>query len=248
MLRQTFSLVTALLALFMYGQSQAAITLSSTRVVFEGSKKEASITVRNMGNEELLIQSWLDSGADSASSIPFAVTPPLAHMGGQSRQVLRMLYQGSGVPADKESVFWLNVQEVPKTSEIENVLQLAIRQRVKMFYRPVGLTGTSEEAPAELTWKVVPSGKDSVLRINNPTKFHVSMADLKVEGAQFTSAPINSFMISPGENYDVVVEKLPASGSMTLTANVINDFGGKDLYSAPLLREAFKLKSVKPVQ
>lgn len=246
MLRQPLSLVTALLALFMYGQSQAAITLSSTRVVFEGDKKEASITVRNLGVDELLVQSWLDSGASSSASIPFAVTPPLAHMKGQSRQILRILFQGSGVPTDKESVFWLNVQEVPKASEAENVLQLAVRQRIKMFYRPVGLSGAAATAPAELTWQVTSGEKGRVLQISNPTKFHVSIADLKVEGVQYTSAPVNSFMIAPGANHDVLVESLPSSGSMTLSVNVINDFGGKDLYSASLTKEKFQLQPVKP--
>ncbi|AZE56844.1 Chaperone protein fimC precursor [Pseudomonas synxantha] len=243
MLKQPLSLVAVLLALFMYGHSQAAISLNATRVVFEGDKKEAGVTVRNLGNEELLVQSWLDDGSELPKSIPFAITPPLAHMSGKSRQVLRVLFQGSGVPIDRESVFWINVQEVPKVSETENVLQLAIRQRIKLFYRPVGLAGSVEAAPAELNWQVVSREYGDVIRVSNPTKFHVSMTDLKIEAGNYTSSPVNSFMVAPGADYEVALNKMPSSGSMMLNVNIINDFGGKVLYGAPVLQGIFKLQN-----
>ena len=124
MLLASVNKAVVLFTLLLCSQAQASIILSSTRVVFEGNNKEASITVRNMGSDEILVQSWLDNntpGATSAS-IPFAVTPPLAHMAAQSRQILRILFKGAGLPTDKESVFWLNVQEIPKTAEGENIL------------------------------------------------------------------------------------------------------------------------------
>lgn len=37
------------------------VSLSSTRVIYDGSRKEASLTVNNKSaNEEFLIQSWID--------------------------------------------------------------------------------------------------------------------------------------------------------------------------------------------
>ena len=142
----------------------------------------------------------------------------------------------------------MNVQEVPKASEVPNTLQLAVRQRIKLFYRPVGLVGKVETAPVELTWQVVPVGKGSVLRVSNPTKYHVSLSELKVEGSGFASAAIEGFMIAPGAKHDVVVDRLPSKGAMTLTVYSINDFGGRDLYSAPLVRESFSLNKVPPKQ
>lgn len=37
------------------------------------------------------------------------------------------------LPVDRESVFWLNVKEIPKKSAEENVLQIAVRSRIKLF-------------------------------------------------------------------------------------------------------------------
>ena len=246
MFRQSLSLVTAIFALTMCSQLQASIILGTTRVIFEGHNKEASVTVQNLGNSELLVQSWLDAGSDALTSVPFAVTPPLAHMAGKSRQVLRVLFQGTGVLKDKESVYWLNVQEIPEASDKENVLQLAVRQRIKLFYRPAGLKGDVASAPAELKRQVLPNGKKTILRISNPTNYHVSMVDLKVEGDQYTSAPINSFMVAPGADHDVLIDPLPSSNPLTLTLYSINDYGGKDLYRATLAHKTFQLIEVKP--
>lgn len=247
MFREQFSVVAVLLTMFMYGQAEAAITLSSTRVIFDGAKKEASVTVRNLGDEELLVQSWLESNNRSSGAISFAVTPPLAHMAGKSRQVLRVLFQGAGVPEDKESVFWLNVQEIPKTSSEENVLQLAIRQRIKLFYRPVGLAGKPQDAPAAVTWQIVGQGAGSVVRVKNPTAYHVSFAELQVKGERYVSSPVDSFMVAPGGTKDIPVGGISQVAGLTLSIKSINDYGGKDLYSASLVSEPTQLKQV-PVQ
>lgn len=53
-------------------QAAASISLSSTRLIFDGKHKEASLTVRNSG-EDVLIQSWVDSDNQTAA-VPFAVT------------------------------------------------------------------------------------------------------------------------------------------------------------------------------
>ena len=53
------------------------VGLSATRVIYDGSKKEASLTVQNKSKtEEFLIQSWVDDAAGSKKT-PFIITPPL---------------------------------------------------------------------------------------------------------------------------------------------------------------------------
>ena len=240
MLLPNLNTVALLITLFLCSQAQAAITLSSTRVVFEGNKKEASVTVRNLGTDERLIQSWLDSDLPgmSSASIPFAITPPLAHMAGQSRQILRILYKGVGVPTDKESVFWLNVQEIPKTAEGENILQLAVRQRIKFFYRPTGLPGTAKEAPEALTWTI--EGRNLIIK--NPTAYYVTLTDIHIKSADYTSAPINNFMLAPGDTKYLDIPGIPRTSPVTLTSGSIDDFGAKNLYRTSLSSTPTHLK------
>ncbi|WP_321837504.1 fimbrial biogenesis chaperone [Pseudomonas kulmbachensis] len=244
MLLPSLNMVAALFTVFLYSQAEASITLSSTRVIFEGNKKEASVTVRNLSSDEILVQSWLDNDnpGKTSASIPFAVTPPLAHMAAQSRQILRVLFKGTGVPTDKESVFWLNVQEIPKAAEGENILQLAVRQRIKFFYRPSGLSGTAKTATEAVTLAIESRG----LIIKNPTAYHVTLTDIQVKGSTYTSAPIRNFMLAPGETKHLNVPGISSTSSLTLTAGSIDDFGAKNVYSTSLGSTPSHLKPLKP--
>ena len=85
--------------------SHASISLSTTRVIFDGKNKESSVVVSNDGQDTLL-QAWLDPLEDVADAqLPFAITPPLAKVGAKQQQLLRVLYEGVGMPTDRESAF-----------------------------------------------------------------------------------------------------------------------------------------------
>ncbi|MGZ0714415.1 fimbrial biogenesis chaperone [Pseudomonas palleroniana] len=229
MLPRSIAACLGLLGMLMATQASASISLNATRIVFDGDHKEANITVRN-GNQDVLVQSWVDMNDASASRAPFAVTPPLARVFAKEQQLLRVLYEGTGMPTDRESVVWLNVQEIPKANEAENTLQLAIRQRIKIFYRPAGLPGSALQAPAQLEWILVRQGAQTLLSVKNPTLYHVSMADIKVQ-ARLVS---DSTMIAPGEHKQFALSALPTSGPMQLSFYSINDYGAQDHYTTPL--------------
>lgn len=218
-----------LLGLLLATQAAASISLNATRVVFDGDHKEANITVRN-GRQDVLVQSWVDMNDASGSRAPFAVTPPLARVFAKEQQLLRILYEGTGMPTDRESVVWLNVQEIPKASEAENTLQLAIRQRIKVFYRPAGLTGNALQAPAQLEWTLTKHGSQTLLQVKNPTLYHVSMADIKVQAALVS----DSCMIAPGEEKQFPLDAQVTSGPVQLSFFSINDYGAQSPYSATL--------------
>ena len=229
MLPRSIAACLGLLGMLMATQAAASISLNATRIVFDGDHKEANITVRN-GNQDVLIQSWVDMNDASGSRAPFAVTPPLARVFAKEQQLLRILYEGAGMPTDRESVVWLNVQEIPKASETENTLQLAIRQRIKIFYRPAGLAGSALQAPAQLEWTLAKHGGQTLLQVKNPTLYHVSMADVKVQ-EQLAS---DSTMIAPGEQKQFPLKTPPAPSPVLLSFSSINDYGAQNHYSAAL--------------
>lgn len=213
----------------------ADISLNTTRVIFDGKNKEASLIVRN-GANPVLIQSWLESNTpDDKGELPFAITPTLARMQVNGQQLLRVLYAGgaNAMPSDRESVLWVNVQEIPQQAESENSLQIAIRQRIKLFFRPTGLTGTAAEAPAALRWSIDSADGKQVLKVQNPTAFHVSTTGIDLgSGAdkQRVSEPV---MIAPGESKTFALKSAAASNS-AVNFTAINDYGGSESYQAPI--------------
>ncbi|NVZ53915.1 molecular chaperone [Pseudomonas sp. B6002] len=229
--RHSLSLCAGLLCLFAISQATAGISLSSTRLVFDGKHKEAGITVRNSG-EDVLIQSWVDT--TDASPAPFAVTPPLARVRDNEQQLLRVIYEGTGMPADRESVVWLNVQEIPQASKTENTLQLAVRQRIKVFFRPAGLNKNAYLAPTELVWQAAEVGGKAALKVSNPGVYHVSIADITLQAGAIIEHPFDSMMIAPGEQKEFVLKQLKPAQPLQLKFSSINDYGAQDAYTAQL--------------
>jgi P pilus assembly chaperone PapD len=213
--------------------AQASISLSGTRVIFDGAHKEANITVRN-GGANVLIQSWIDAGEAANSQVPFAVTPALARLPANQQQLLRILYEGKGLPSDRESVLWLNVQEIPQAAGGENVLQLAVRQRVKVFFRPDGLPAEAALASATLQWQVLEVAGKPVLRVSNPSAFHVSMTELTLADKDHAERVKDSSMIAPLDKVDMPLNTFTARQAAKLSFQSINDYGGQNRYQAHL--------------
>lgn len=224
------------LGLLVVSQANAGISLSATRLVFDGKHKEAGITVRNSG-EDVLIQSWVDTDASGVTSVPFAVTPPLARVVGKEQQLLRVIYEGAGMPSDKESVVWLNVQEIPQASKEKNTLQLAVRQRIKVFFRPAGLNADAYLAPTQLLWRLENRAGKTVLLVNNPGLFHVSMGDVILQSGTLTEQAADSMMIAPGDNKEFVIKQFSNVTKANVLFNSINDYGAQDRYIVKLSNE-----------
>ena len=216
--------------------AQAGIVLNTTRVIYQGNEKEASLGVHNSGAREILLQSWLEPPASSASpeeaakNLPFIVTPSLARMAGGGKQLLRIIHSGTGMPEDRESVLWLNVQEIPQTAA-ENTLQIAIRQRIKVFFRPNELSGDPLEAPEKLRWQLQ---DHDILQVDNPGPYHVSMLRISIRQHDLELASVESQMLAPTQALRIPLVNKASAAPLTLSFISINDYGGQVLYQTTL--------------
>ncbi|HEI3942079.1 TPA: fimbrial chaperone [Escherichia coli] len=209
----------------------ADIIISGTRIIYNADKKDVNVRLENKGNRPLLIQNWLDTGDDNADpsqiKVPFTATPPVSRVEPKRGQTVKVMYTGAtALPKDRESVYWFNVLEVPpkpKDAEADkNLLQLAFRTRIKLFYRPSGLQGEPAEAPAKITWKL----NNAQLQANNPTPYYVSFNEVKLESGGKTYN-VNSSMVAPFSQASFGVTGLPGSmSSGKVVFKAINDFGG----------------------
>ena len=169
--------------------------------------------MRNKG-ETRLIQSWLDKDQPEQMAPPFAVTPPLAKLEHEGQQLLRVHYAGQGLPEDRESMYWLAVQEIPQKAQGANVVQFAVQQRIKVFYRPAALAGKANEAPRALTLTLA----GGQLTLNNPTPFFINLASLEVD-----DKGLGGEAIAPFGQLSLPASQLQANGRLELT--IVNDYG-----------------------
>lgn len=166
-------------------EGNGGVSLSQTRVVLTADGPAQSVTVKNRGQQTYLIQSRVQRTPDTAGEVPFIVTPPLFRLGADSQNLLRILRPDDlGLPADRESLFYLAVTAVPAqappgTGESETQLSAQIsmgfRHVIKLFYRPQGLALSPEAAYCQLRLTRTAAG----VRLDNPTPYYLTFSHLR---------------------------------------------------------------------
>lgn len=230
---------------FAGASAQAQVIVHGTRVIFPGNEREVTVRLQNTAERPALVQAWTDDGnAESqpeTANTPFVLRPPVFRLNAGKSQVIRMQFTGAPLPQDRESLYWFNALDIPPTPSADkvpsgNFMQLSVRTRIKIFYRPKGLTAKGAEVAHEkLKWTVVPEGKGWVLHANNPTPYYVNFSKigLQVDGKEYGHADIG--MVPPLATATFALRGLnnkPAKGDVQYV--YVNDQGANLTRSAPL--------------
>lgn len=205
MIRQVRRLAMAIwLTSAIAGPATAAVTLQGTRVVYDASEGATTISTNNQGERPALIQVWLDDGDENAKAgsqkLPFVLSPTTRRIdagGSQNFRLTHVAAAGPALPADRESVLYFNLLDVPPKAEGRagsSFLQFAVRTRVKLFYRPQGLQGSLADAAAGLTWRMTSSNGEPALEVRNPSQFHITFDKITLPVGAILKPP----MIAPG--------------------------------------------------
>ncbi|WP_407212086.1 fimbrial biogenesis chaperone [Enterobacter roggenkampii] len=205
--------------------ANAGVIIGGTRVVYDGNKKEASIDVNNPDKTPYLIQSWVETLNGGAEKAPFIITPPLYRLDGGQQNIERVVVTGN-LPQDKESLYWLNIKAIPSAPKKDNTLQIAIKTRIKLIYRPAGLTSQQpQELSHQLTWR----RNGNQLQVTNPTSYVINFNEISLGGKKIE----NVSYVLPGESMNFT---LPAGANSTsINYKVINDYGAvSDVQSTSL--------------
>ncbi|KHK60408.1 hypothetical protein PI86_03710 [Burkholderia sp. A9] len=227
-------------------QATASVIISGTRVIYPAGDREITVKMDNTGKQPALVQAWIDAGdlksRPGTVKVPFVLMPPVFRIDPAKGQTVRIVYTGDPLPQDKESVFWLNVLDIPpkvEESSSTTALQLAFRSRIKLFFRPAGLDGDGAAAAAKaIEWSIVPSddSKGHVLRATNPSRFNITVLSARVEHDGHTFTTKDGAMIAPGASLtfasDAPLPHLPAGTK--LGYSTINDFGSEAKWEAAI--------------
>ncbi|WGS46073.1 fimbria/pilus periplasmic chaperone [Burkholderia sp. JSH-S8] len=223
--------------------AQAAVVITGTRVIYPAENREVNVRLRNVDARPVLVQTWLDDGDAAAApnqiKVPFVLLPAVFRLDPKKGQSLRIMYAGGDMPKDRESVYWLNVLEIPpkpEDAESRNMIQLAFRTRIKMFYRPASLQDDPASVRGQLQWALAFDDKGQrVLRVENPSPYYVSIGSVSLE-AGGRKIPMQPNMAPPFGGVDFVPEsgRIDAAGTGVVSFAVLNDFGTEVSDAAPV--------------
>ncbi|ELQ6105855.1 molecular chaperone [Cronobacter turicensis] len=205
-----------LLMLSVNNATAGGIVVGGTRIIYEGNKKEAALSIKNnSAASPFLLQSWVDNG-DGKTRGPFMVTPPLFRIEPEEDRELRIAKTGS-LPEDRESLFYLNIRAIPPSSpEAVNTLKLVVKTRIKLFYRPQALVVDAQTAYQQLKFHLA----EGHLLAENPTPFYMVLDSLKVGATRIQSAD----MLAPFASQRFALPTKETGREVSW--RVINDYGG----------------------
>lgn len=211
-------IIALLCALFFTFSVQAAggVALGATRVIYPAQAKQTSLSLSNSSDKaRFLINAWVENDRGEKEK-HVIVTPPLFVSEPKSENTLRIIYAGQPLPADRESLFWMNVKAIPSVnkqdSEGKNVLQLAVLSRIKLFVRPENLAMQPEDARAQLRFSV----QNRQLAIHNASPYYLSLVNLKVVNEKLPNT-----MVAPHSTARVKIAGAPGR----VVFQTVNDYG-----------------------
>lgn len=224
-------LILCVLLCWAISTAQASVIIGGTRIIYPADQRQVSIELVNKGDSPALVQSWIDEGDRQSDPqlqpAPFVIIPPLVRVEPERTQALRIMFSGAELPRDRESLFWLNVLEVPPRPDpgqaTENYLQFAVRSRIKLFYRPAGLQPDSQsEAARQLVWR----REGAELVVQNPSPYHITLTEARIGGQA-----LQVKMLAP---YGSERLPLPPEAAGEISYSHLNDYGGRETLRANL--------------
>lgn len=206
--------------------THAAIALQQSRVVLDSDKSSYSLLVTNQNTlAPYLAQGWIENESGERVNGPLVLLPPIQRIepGGKTQIRIQALPAAKLLRQDRETLFYLNLREIPPRNGKKNSLQIALQNRIKIFYRPVALKNRDLATPWQS--QLVLNKRDDRWQITNPSAYYITLVDAQMSQNGPSVAEFTPFMLAPGAS-----EMLPGNTRNYGSAPVftyLNDYGGR---------------------
>lgn len=229
--------VFACIALLLSCHTWAGIAVSSTRVIYPSDQQSVNVSLSNLLDQPALAQVWVDNGdpniVPAANQNPFLLTPPVSRLHAKGEQVIRVILKPNfSLAQDRESLYWFNMLDIPpiaKENQNKNQIQLSVRSRLKLFYRPTTLNMTQQQAFTALEFRKIQNAE--IMEIENPSPYYITLNSMQFKGVQKDQKYQADLMLEPFSKQ--TLKKFPVNSSMNkVIYEVINDLGSNVQFSA----------------
>ncbi|EPQ7464108.1 fimbria/pilus periplasmic chaperone [Escherichia coli] len=212
-------MVFSLAMVFSTQSALASLAADQTRYIFRGDKDSLSITVTNNDKKRMFGgQAWVDNIIENDTRPTFVVTPSFFKVKPEGQQTLRIIMASDHLPKDKESVYWLNLQDIPPVLEGSGIA-VALRTKLKLFYRPVALLQGRKGAEEGISLRTQPDGK-TILVNSTPYIYAIgSLLDANDKTLEVSNEVAQKLlMFMPGD-------EVPVTGLNVAKVSSLNDWG-----------------------
>ncbi|AFK67834.1 pilus assembly protein [Pseudomonas putida SJTE-1] len=198
-------------------------------MVHDSAKRSSSVIVANPSNRPYAAQAWVNTEADDATTaVPLIAAPNLFRLDPGGEQTVQINALPNDLPRDRESVFYFNLQEIPQaaTNDGENILNIALRTRIKLFYRPSELKGRPQDRLKDLAWSVQQIDGKPHLVVDNPSPYYFTFSRLVVSGNGASETINAKAMALPLGTQAYALNTMTVTDGLQVKFTTISDYSG----------------------
>lgn len=219
--------------LLLCGWGQAGVIVESSRVVFSAADREQSLLLSNGNSYPVIVQAWIDDGApdgtpETAGDVPVLPLPGIFRLEPGEQKNLRLLATQIKQPQDRESLYWLNIYEIPPTDANlppgVSAVKVAVRLQLKMFYRPQHLKIDVDKLTDQQQFSLARQPGTLKLKVDNPSPYYATFSAAKLIGGG-QSRELNIGMLAPFSQKTVAVPGEATWRPDSIDYILINDDG-----------------------
>ncbi|RQH07119.1 fimbrial biogenesis chaperone [Paraburkholderia dinghuensis] len=178
--------------------ASAGVVMYGTRIIYPAGTEFVTARFANHDRAPNLMQVWVDDGKGvpptNAEETPFFVAPPLFRINAGSEQTVRIIFNSAAaaLPADRETLFWLNFLQIPPNSALSQQsgtarITISFLNQVKLIYRPSGIKGDVGDLAKNIRFGIRKEKGDYWLEASNQTGYYATfMEDAAVKSGNDT--------------------------------------------------------------
>ena len=207
--------------------AHAAFALNNTRYIYDDQQQNISFQVTNESNAVYRGQVWIGNGDHNPNNVYFIAAPAFFQLPAGKTQIVRLINVNHSLPQNKESLFFLNVQEIPQAIEgNKNALQIAMDTRVKLIYRPQTLQ--ANRTNAEQKMQVIDVAGKAALK--NPTPYFFAVLSVSNNGKPVTLTSKEDQDLGQFKPDSTITLNISYSSVKDFSFKAINDYGNTITY------------------
>lgn len=205
---------------FIISNSYASINVDRTRMIFLEDKDSVSMALSNNAEHPYLAEAWIEDENGDKALNDFVVIPPIQRIEAKGKNQIKIVKSESNdISSDnEEKLYYLNIKEIPPVSEHKNNMQIALKSKLKVFYRPNSIITKNDQS-----WlnEVTINYKNKIIKIDNPTGYYINIADMIDDKGNVVKG-FGYNMLKPHSSKEIKLEsKLPTN----IKIGYIDDYG-----------------------
>ena len=221
----------------------AAVVANKSRLVMPAKTLTSNVFINTLDITPSMVQVWVTQthkigDVDYQDDAPFFVSPPVFKLNNKQGQHVKIVYTGSDLPTDRESLFYFHFLVLPPLAQTEGELnnQLVITQKhtLKLFYRPEFSGYHIDDVVKHIKFSLNKQADGSAaLLLRNRSPFFVTIPKLTYSNtAKIKRDLVPKQMVAPWSSLSLPLHPQDQLAGSEIAFTLINDQGGRSQFDA----------------